>query len=47
VYLVFIVTVTKILTVFHSWIHPLHNYPFIHPPPLLEQFQQVSFHFHT
>jgi hypothetical protein len=29
-----IVTFTKVLTIYHSWIHPLHHSPLFPPPPI-------------
>jgi hypothetical protein len=43
-----IVTFTKVLTLHHSWIHPLLSFSFIPLPPFLEWFQHILFfHFHT
>jgi hypothetical protein len=44
----YIVTLTKFLTMYHSWIYSLHHSPSSSLIPFLEEFQQVSFfHFHT
>jgi hypothetical protein len=43
----YIVPFTKVLVIYHNWIHPSIILPYL-LSPFLEQFQQVSFfHFHT
>jgi hypothetical protein len=32
----YIVTFTKVLTIYHNWIHPLHHSHLSSPPPILE-----------
>jgi hypothetical protein len=45
-YLGYIVTFTKVLTIYHSWIHPLHRSP-LSPPPIPGIVSAgLIFHFH-